>query len=387
MRTMVCFSSLSWDFLWLRHQELMSRFADAGHRVLFVEPIGIRMPKWEDRGRVVSRLRNRRRTGARGLRVVRPNVWALDPLVNPFQQFGPVHRRNVAALTRQIEQGLAELGGGPPLIYTFVPTPLARDVIARLPHVLVAFDCMDALTENPKGVFASYADSERALSREADVVFVTSPALWERQSALNPRTYYVPHGVQYERFAADAGAAPASVAALPHPRLCFFGGLDERVDLELLDRLVMENPSWQLILLGVVRTDAAALTRRPNVHFLGHIAHTDLPAYLHHMDVLLLPYRQTAFTHYINPAKLYECLAVGKPVVATFLPVFDRLRDVLRVADRPDDFGPLVAATLSEGDDPGAVAARRARARDNTWEARWAELNAHLVAVGGGQWP
>lgn len=111
-QVIVCFSTISWDYLWQRHQEFMSRFARAGNRVLFVEPIGIRMPKWEDRGRVLARLRNRTRTGRRGLRAVAENVWAVDPLVNPFQQVGYVHRRNVAALTGRLRTALAQVGGG-----------------------------------------------------------------------------------------------------------------------------------------------------------------------------------------------------------------------------------------------------------------------------------
>src|SRR5581483_6640508 len=173
-QTIVCFSSLSWDFLWLRHQELMARFARAGNRVLFVEPIGIRMPKWEDRQRIVARVQHRREAGTRGIREVMPNVWVLDPLVNPFQQIGFVHERNVKALTAQLQNALAQLDGDKPIIWTFVPTPLARAVIARIPHKLVVYDCMDALTENPKGVFSSFAESEKMLSREADLVFVTS---------------------------------------------------------------------------------------------------------------------------------------------------------------------------------------------------------------------
>ena len=114
----LCFSSLSWDFLWLRHQEVMARFARAGNRVLFVEPIGIRVPKWEDRHRVVARLRNRQRAGERGVRQAMENVWLVDPLMIPFQNVGVVHQRNVAALTRQIENAIQQVGGGAPLIWT-----------------------------------------------------------------------------------------------------------------------------------------------------------------------------------------------------------------------------------------------------------------------------
>ena len=233
----ICFSTLSWDFLWLRHQELMTHFARAGNRILFVEPLGIRMPKWEDRKRILARLRNRQRAGARGIRQVMPNIWVVDPLVNPFQQIGIVHRRNVNALTAQLQNARREIGGGNPIVWTFVPTPLARAVIKNLEPKLLVYDCMDALTENPKGVFSDYADSERQLSREADVVFVTSHTLLERQRALNPRTYYVPHGVAYEKFADASYALPVEFENIPAPRLEFFGGIDERLDLDLLAQL------------------------------------------------------------------------------------------------------------------------------------------------------
>lgn len=218
----VCFSTLSWDYLWLRHQELMARFAQAGHRVLFVEPIGIRMPGWQDRHRIVARVRNRQKAGTRGIRQVIKNLWVVDPLVNPFQQVSFVHKRNVAALSRQMADAISQVGGGQPIVWTFVPTPLAREVIETLDPKLLVYDCVDALTENPKGVFSSFAESERALSRRADVVVVTSPELFERQRALNPHTFYVPHGVEYDLFANSASPEPELLAKIGHPRLVFF---------------------------------------------------------------------------------------------------------------------------------------------------------------------
>lgn len=374
----ICFSTLSWDYLWLRHQELMARFALAGNRVLFVEPIGIRMPNWQDRARILARLRNRQKAGGRGVRQVMENVWVIDPLVNPFQQIGLVHERNVRALTHRLEQAIKLVGGGTPIFWTFVPTQLARDVIARIPHELVIYDCMDALTENPKGVFSSFAESEQELSRQADVVFVTSHNLYKRQKDLNSHTYYVPHGVRYERFADDSLQEPAALTPIPHPRLEFFGGIDERVDIPLLTRLAQLHPAWHIVLMGIVRTDIAALEQLPNVHFLGHISHNDLPAYLHHGDVFLLPYTRIAFSEYINPAKLHECLAVGKPTVATALPVFDEYRDVLRIAETADDYELQVLDALREGVNPTEIEKRRACARANTWEKRFEEINTYL---------
>jgi len=378
-KLIVCFSTLSWDFLWLRHQELMARFANAGNRVLFVEPIGIRMPKWEDRKQIVARVTNRRHAGTQGMRQVMQNLWVLDPLVNPFQQIGFVHRRNASALTAQTKHAVAQLGGGESLVWTYVPTPLAREVIANLSPKLVVYDCMDALTENPKGVFSSFAESEKILSREADLVFVTSPALLERQLPLNPHTFYVPHGVQYEKFAFDTAPEPQAFNQISHPRLAFFGGIDERVDLALLETLAGKHPEWQIVLIGIVRTDVSRLEKYSNVHFLGQKTHAELPAYLHHSDVLMMPYLLTEYSHYMNPAKLHECLAVGKPTIVTDLPCFAEFRTVLSVASSNAEFEKLLADAIAENDNGAARAARQACARENTWERRFREINARMM--------
>lgn len=264
----------------------------------------------------------------------------------------------------------------------YAATPLARAVMQNLHPKFVVYDCVDALTENPKGVFASFAESEKQLSRAADVVFVSSPALLERQRAWNPRTYYVPHGVAYEKFANGHLPEPAALQNIPHPRLAFFGGIDERVDVNLLARLAARHPHWQLVLMGVVRTDVSALKKFPNAHFLGHIPHDALPAYLHAQDVLLLPYVRSEFSRYMNPAKLHECLAVGKPIIAIALPIFQEYRDVLYVADSTDEYETLIEHALVKGTNESLIANRRARARANTWEMRFAEITARMTDGG-----
>lgn len=371
---LVCLASMSWDFMWQRHQELMSRFARAGYRVVFVEPIGIRMPGWQDRQRIVNRLKHRRAAGARGVREKMPNVWIVDPLVIPFQNVGVVHRRNADMLVRALQNAIEQVGGGTPIIWTYVPTPLALEVIARLPHRLLVYDCVDALTLNPKGVFKSYAACEQELARKADLVITTSPRLYARERPWNPHTYLITHGVEYDEFANPPPDTPAGLEPLPAPRLIFFGGIDERIDLELLDRLAAHHPEWSILLLGLVRTDVATLRRRPNVHFVGLVPHAALPGYLHHADVLLLPYRRIAFTEYIYPAKLFECLAVGKPIVATPVPALLAFDRVLTIAHSHDEFERAVDEAVREGSDPLKVAERQAVARANAWSARFEEI-------------
>lgn len=375
----VCFSTVSWDFLWQRHHAVMTRFAQAGNRVLYVEPIGVRMVQWRDARRIVTRLRNRRRAGKRGIREVMPNLWVLDPLVNPLQEIEFVHRRNVNTLTHQVQSAMAQLGGGTPILWTYVPTRLADDVITRLECKLVVYECVDAMTENFKGVFSSFAASEKKLSQRADLVIVTFRALLERQRAFNPSVFCVPHGVDYAWFANDTAAEPAALASIPHPRLAFFGTLDERMDFDLITRLAAQHRDWQIIFMGAVTTDAPALGKFSNVHFLGPVAHDALPAYLRHCDVLLIPYLAGVYAQYMNPVKLFEALATGKPIVVNALAAFQEFRAVLEVADDAAQFEKLVQRALAAGVDENAIARRRACARENTWDARFAEINAHVA--------
>jgi glycosyltransferase involved in cell wall biosynthesis len=136
-------------------------------------------------------------------------------------------------------------------------------------------------------------------------------------------------------------------------------------------------------MMGMVRTDISRLQRMSNVRVLGHMAHDDLPAYLHYSDVLLLPYRVNTFSQYINPAKLFECLASGKPIIATNLPIFEDYRRVVDVAVSDEMFESLVVEGLKEERESTRREERRACARVNTWEARFAEINALVEGVTG----
>ena len=79
----VCISSIDWDFIWQGHQEIMSRFAADGFRVLFIENTGVRAPQLQDLPRVRQRIRNWWR-GTKGFREERPNLFVYSPLVFPF---------------------------------------------------------------------------------------------------------------------------------------------------------------------------------------------------------------------------------------------------------------------------------------------------------------
>jgi glycosyltransferase involved in cell wall biosynthesis len=81
------------------------------------------------------------------------------------------------------------------------------------------------------------------------------------------------------------------------------------------------------------------------VSLLGARPYEDVPAYLQHADVIIVPHRITPFTESLDPIKAYECLAVGTPTVATPIAGFRIHADVLNVVDR-DEFPALVHTVL-----------------------------------------
>lgn len=369
---LVCLSTVDWDFLWGRHQELMSRFAGDGMRVLYVEPLGIRSAQLQDFPRIARRLQKRLRTGSRGLRSPLSNLYVHSPLALPFQRPVWIQRFNGWLLSRSIRSLLQQLELSRPIVWTFYATQTALGLIDAIDHWLLIYDCIDDIAHNPKGVAPGYQELERRLVAQADLVFATSAALARERESLNPRVYHVPPGVHPERFARTR-PIPDDIAIIPRPRLGFYGGLDERVDQDLVAYLARARPEWHIIFIGNVRTEVGVLQPYPNVYFLGQKKPDELAPYLHALDVLLIPYLVNQYTKSIYPNKVFECLAVGKPTVATPLPELLSFDSLIRLAEAPDAFLAAVEAALAE-DDHKLVMRRRGVAQVNTWEVRYHQI-------------
>ena len=150
----------------------------------------------------------------------------------------------------------------------------------------------------------------------------------------------LPHGVDLNHFATvdQPLPEPPKLAGLPHPRLCFFGLIYEKLNLDLLSRLARQDSRRHLVLIGPVKTDAGALASLPNVHLLGPRPYEDLPAYLKHVDALLLPYVLDEQIVRSAPLKIRECLATGKPTIAVDVPDLRRYRGLIHLAGDSESF-------------------------------------------------
>ena len=299
---LICFSHLRWNFVYQRPQHLMSRFAQE-RRVFYVEEPEI------DQGpaRLVTR------QDESGVTVVVPYI----PKSMSPEEGRAAHIALMSQLLtdHQITQ-----------FFTWYYTPMALPYTRHLKPCLVVYDCMDELSAF-NGAPKKLTDYEKELLATADLVFTGGQSLYEAKRDQHPNVYAFPSSIDYEHFhqARYLTDDPKDQSSIPHPRLGFYGVIDERMDIGLLGALADSRPDWHLVIIGpVAKVDPDALPRQSNIHYLGMKSYAELPAYLAGWDAALLPFAQNRSTRFISPTKTPEYLAGGKPVIST------PIRDVVR---------------------------------------------------------
>jgi uncharacterized SAM-binding protein YcdF (DUF218 family)/glycosyltransferase involved in cell wall biosynthesis len=375
---LVCISSIDWDFIWQGHQEIMSRLAADGHRVLFVENTGVRAPKVSDLGRVRQRIRNWWR-GTKGFREERPNLFVYSPLVVPLPYSRLARWINRFVIFTALRRWMRATGFYRPIVWTFLPTPLALDLIRELDPLLTIYYCIDDLASSSPGA-RRIVSSEEQLFADADLVFVTSDRLRERASRFSRRVHLFPFGVNLERFEevrTTAATVPDDLKGLTRPVVGYVGGLHQWVDQDLIASVAERMPDATFALVGPAQTDLSRLERCANVRLLGQRPHAELPRYVKSFDVGIVPYLNTDYTANVYPTKLNEYLSMGIPVVATDLPEIRRFNrthgDIVDIAGSADQFAVAIRAALNDSAAP-EVARRIAVAGENSWKSRIAAM-------------
>lgn len=353
---------------WGRHpsscQHLVRHLARR-HRVLWVNTIGMRAPKAD--GFTWRRGLEKLQQWSRPLRRINENLHVYAPPMLPTSH-GLGARVNGQLTSVQIRAAIRRVGLIKPVLLASVPT--AADYVGRLGERALVYYITDDYRRWPGANAETIARQDALLTDRADLLLPCSAALAEGRTTAG-RVEMLPHAVDLEHFAGlgpDA-AEPTDLASISRPRLCFFGLIYEKVDLAMLRRLALEQPARQIVLIGPIRTDVSMLGNLPNVHLLGPRPYEELPAYLHHMDVLMLSYVLDEQIRRSGPLKIRECLAVGKPTVAVDVPDLRRYADLIHLAATQDAFLAACDDACRDNIAPDRAAMRQAVAAD-TWDAR-----------------
>ncbi len=300
---LICFSHLRWNFVYQRPQHLMSRAAREHDVVFFEEPVIEDVPR--------ALLRSER--VAEGVQVAVPVV--------PGRLTGA---QTSLAQTRLLDELLAARPGRPRIFWYY--TPMALTFSSHHAADLHVYDNMDELSAF-RGASPMLQEMESRLLRRCDLVFCGGHSLYEAKRHRHSRVHAFPSSIDAAHFgqARRGLAEPPELAPIARPRLGFFGVIDERMDLALVDELARRRPDWQWIMVGpVVKIDPASLPRHANLHWLGGRSYHELPAHLAHWDAGVMPFALNESTRYISPTKTPEFLAAGVPVVSS------AIRDVVR---------------------------------------------------------
>ncbi|MDU0369333.1 glycosyltransferase family 1 protein [Hymenobacter endophyticus] len=360
----ICFAHLHWDFVWQRPQHLMSRFAQQG-RVFYVEE-----PFFHADDLVEPHMEvKERQHGLKVLVVHLPNRLRGQEDATDQAQY------------EVLSQYFQEQGISNYLFWYYTPMALGKS--RHFTPRLTIYDCMDELAAF-KFAPPALQEREQELFRKADYVFTGGHTLYEAKRQQHSDAHPFPSSIDKAHFgqARQPMPEPQDQAGIAHPRVGFFGVVDERLDIELLRKLAEAHPEWQFVIIGpVVKIDPATLPRQQNVHYLGSKDYQELPAYLQGWDVATLLFADNESTKFISPTKTPEYLAAGRPVVST--PIRDVVRpygelNLVQIAATADEFGKAIEIALTQTQDTDWRRRTDEYLATISWDQTWEQMVALL---------
>jgi len=371
MQDLICISHLRWGFVWQRPQHLLSRLGQQ-YRVLFVEEpttnTNLHQPE----------LRTFPGHTYNGSKIT---LACLHHPAAEERWIGHGDPETQATYERLLLDYLEKEEYHNPILWLY--TPMAAPFVTAIPHQQLIYDVMDELSAF-KGAPATLKEQEQAMLHRAEIVFTGGASLYRSKLPHNSNTHLFPSGVEIDHFvraATESFARPDDLASIGSPVLGYFGVIDERMDLELLATMAKARPAWNIVLLGpVLKIDPADLPQAPNLHYLGMKQYNELPAYLAHFDVALVPFAMNEATRHLSPTKTLEYIAAHKPVVSTPIPdIVELYGDYVHIGQTTAEFIAHVETVLVEREQQRLT--RHAREKQLLEEYSWENIASRMQAI------
>lgn len=296
MTNLICFSHLRWNFVYQRPQHILSRFTKQ-YATYYIEEYIIND---QEDGYDIYKTQEK--------------VWVITPHLNRATFSESDRNTRISKIINDLFKQKK--------IYDYIfwyYTPMALSFTERFKPRLTIYDCMDELSAF-KFAPQELKILEQELLDKAEIVFTGGNSLYEAKKHQHHNIFSFPSSIDKNHFsyARQNVEQPHDQIHIPYPRLGFFGVIDERFDIDLIQQVATLKPDWQIVLIGpVVKIDPATLPKNSNIHYLGGKSYQELPAYLGGWDISLIPFAINESTKFISPTKTPEYLAAGKPVISS----------------------------------------------------------------------
>ncbi|RNI34071.1 glycosyltransferase family 1 protein [Hanamia caeni] len=354
----ICFSHIRWNFVYQRPQHLLNRFAVNNRVFVIEEPVfDTSGPEYYEINKVEEN----------------KDLWVVN--LHCSRGISDDH-------TNHTLKGLLDS-----LLYanditkyiTWYYTPMALAYSDHLEPIVTIYDCMDELSAF-KFAPQSLKSWEQKLLSQADVVFTGGYSLYNEKKHLHHNIYPFPSSIDYAHFlkARNPTEEPLDQASIPHPRFGFYGVIDERFHLSLINELSKLRPDWHFILVGpIAKIDPSILPKGQNIYYTGGKQYDELPRYLAGWDVAILPFELNDSTKFISPTKTPEYLAGGKPVISTSITDVVNpyaKKDLVEIADTPAEFIKAAEKIFNTEDKQPWLRRVDDFLSNNSWDQTWKEM-------------
>jgi glycosyltransferase involved in cell wall biosynthesis len=378
--SIICFAGEDW---WYHHphskNHILKRLAQQ-NRVLFVNSLGMGLPSVSNPD-FFLKIRRKLKSYSRWLKKVPEGLWVMTPIVLPFYGSPWAQKLNRVLLSLQLRIAMRHCGMSKPIVWAAIPS--AADAADFLRPKLVIYQVSDKYDANEDSALSKDVIRElhRRLINMAGAVLYSGRKLFDEAGDV-PHRVYLQQAVDYDHFANQAQETALEIVSIPHPVLGYFGAMDFVMDIALMMEVARRRPDWHWIMIGM-KSNLMQAVNAPNIHFLGTKPYSELPRYLRHFDICVLPWNLgSTFTAYGSAIKVREYLASGKPIVMA--PLFEYLETPgIRFYNGADDFIAKVEDALAN-DSPTDRKLRQSAVHNCTWDVRAREVGTMMKELMAG---
>ncbi|MFC1667384.1 glycosyltransferase [Candidatus Omnitrophota bacterium] len=372
-RDIICISTSDWAKPWGSKQSLMLKLSEF-NRVLYVEYQSSFSDIVKYPGYFFGRLGKINK-----LRRINDNLYVYTPiLLFPFGYYSLFINRINQRLLRIMLFGLLKRLRFRDFILWIYP-PCSSYLIDRMGEAATVYHCIAAFAKEKKSYLRKKTINtlERRLVRKSQWILALTKELYKTFKQYNRNTFYFPSAVDMEYFEKVKNmdvAEPEDISFIKKPRIGVIGYLDSSIlDMELLNCVARANKEWSIVMVGPVFRNAKSLYKlkeNKNVYFIGEKNPQSIPLCIKYLDICLIPYLKNEFSEQVSSLKLYEYLAMGKPVVSTyFSKELDEYKSVIGMAESNERFVELIRKFLIK-DEREDINRRVELARKNSWQRR-----------------